>query len=123
MSASCDVFIVEDDYDIREVLTFVLEGEGYSVDGAENGSVALEALRCGSRPKLILLDLMMPVMSGPQFAAEKKKEAGLTSIPVVVLSADIDVEQKAATLGAEASLRKPVDVDSLLAMVKSFCCP
>ena len=120
-SKRCDVFIVEDDFDIREVLTEVLEDEGFSVSGAANGRDAIDLLKDGSRPRLILLDLMMPVMSGWQFVSEQRKEANLASIPVVVVSADGNLQHKAESLGASGCLRKPIEIDALLGLVRKYC--
>ena len=116
-----DVFIVEDDFDIRDVLTEVLQDEGYSVGGAANGREAIDALAGGAFPRLILLDLMMPVMSGWQFVAEQRKAPSLASIPVVVVSADGNLQQKAESLGASGWLRKPIEIDTLLGMVRRYC--
>jgi CheY-like chemotaxis protein len=123
MSAQrCDVFIVEDDFDIREVLAEVLTDEGYSVSGAANGRDAIQALtNGGSRPKLILLDLMMPVMSGWQFVTEQRRVPQLAAVPVVVVSADSNLQKKAESLGASGWLRKPIEIDELLALVKRYC--
>ena len=117
----CDVLIVEDDFDIREVLTEVLADEGFSATGAANGKEAIEMLGDGTRPKLILLDLMMPVMSGWQFVAEQRKDHVLSCIPVVVVSADGNLRVKAESLGATGFLRKPIEIDLLLGLVKRYC--
>jgi CheY-like chemotaxis protein len=87
------VLVVDDDLDIRDVLVELLEGEGYRVSAAGDGQ---QALREASRnpPDVILLDLMMPVMSGWQFRAAQLRDPVLARIPVVVLSAfanDLDV--------------------------------
>jgi CheY-like chemotaxis protein len=118
----CDVLIVEDDFDIREVLADVLEEEGYSVAEAANGYEALELLRrTESRPRLILLDLMMPVMSGWQFVAEQRQDGELSGIPVVIVSADGNLQQKAASLGANGYIRKPIEIEHLLDQVHLYC--
>jgi len=122
MDSNCDVLIVEDDYDIREVLTEVLQDEGYSVAGAANGREALDYLSDGSPvPSLILLDLMMPVMSGWQFVSEQRQVSALASIPVVVVSADGNLQQKAGSLGASGYLRKPIEIEALLQVVSRYC--
>lgn len=119
---ACDVLIVEDDFDIREVLADVLEEEGYVVAEAANGYEALEVLRRpDARPRLILLDLMMPVMSGWQFVAEQRQDPELSSIPVVIVSADGNLQQKATSLGAQGYLRKPIEIDLLLDSVRQYC--
>ena len=111
------ILIVEDDLDVREALTQVLEFEGYSVVGATNGQEALDRLRAGEQPSLILLDLMMPVMDGLQFRAAQVRDPSLAHIPVIVISADGKVDQKVAALGVAGYMKKPLDVDSLLAMI------
>ena len=117
------VLIVDDDFEIRETLGQILEDEGYAVAGAANGMEALSFLRADNHPCVILLDLMMPVMNGWQFATEQKRDPGLAKIPVVVISAVGDAEQKARTLGAVEVLRKPIDLDQLLATVGRYCGP
>ncbi len=119
MNAQDYILIVEDDFDIREALTQILEEEGYPVRGAANGKEALEVAASGPTPSLILLDLMMPVMNGWQFRAEQLQNPRLASVPVLVISADPHVQPKAATLGVAGLLKKPVSLDDLLAAVKT----
>jgi CheY-like chemotaxis protein len=115
------ILVVDDDAPIREALAEVLEDEGYQVRSAANGREALELLRSGwAPPAVILLDLMMPVMSGWEFRAEQQSDQALASIPIVVLSADRDVRGKAASLQAQAYLAKPVDLADLLDTVSRF---
>ena len=116
--AGVDVLLVEDDFDLRDALIPVLEYDGHNVVGAANGREALERLRTGPEPSVILLDLMMPEMDGPAFRAEQLRDPRLASIPVVVVSADSYAEQKAAAMGASACLRKPVDIDDLLEVIR-----
>ena len=113
--------IVEDDLDIRDALTQILEFEGYNVLSAENGQDALARLRDGEKPSLILLDLMMPVMDGWQFRVEQQKDANLNTIPVVIISADGRVYQKASAIGAVGYLKKPVELEVLLSTVERHC--
>ena len=115
------VLLVEDDPDIRESITDILVEEGYSVSAAPHGRAALEQLasRAAAPPCLILLDLMMPVMSGPELLATLRKDPRLSTIPVVILSAwPRDAAQEAGTRGW---VKKPVDLGKLLDMVRSFC--
>jgi len=119
MDAQDYILVVEDDFDIREALTQILEEEGYAVRGAANGKEALEVTASGPTPSLILLDLMMPVMNGWQFRAEQMQNPRLASVPVLVISADPHVQPKAATLGVAGLLKKPVSLDDLLAAVKT----
>ena len=102
----------------RETIALVLESAGYAVKSAANGAEALSVLRGGSdRPCLVLLDLMMPVMDGRQFRNAQRRDPAVANIPVVVLSGDGRIESKAAELGADAYLRKPIGVDDLLDVV------
>src|SRR5262249_24356296 len=112
------ILIVEDDRATRESLGLILGAQGYSILGAGNGREALDLLRAGPHPDLILVDLMMPVMDGWEFRREQTGDAALAGIPVVVLSADGSVRQKAAALHADGYLQKPVDVESLLDAIR-----
>ena len=114
------VLIVEDNDVTRDVMSLILEGDGYQVSTAANGRSALERLRGGDRPCVILLDLMMPVMDGWQFRQEQRRDRALADIPVVVCTAAGDAAQKAA-LGVEDLLSKPVEVEDLLAVVRRHC--
>jgi CheY-like chemotaxis protein len=102
--------VVDDDQAIREVIAEVLRDEGYEVVCAENGIQALDALRRDHRPNLVLLDLMMPVMSGWEVLEELQADDQLSRIPVVVVSA-------MHAPGVREHLAKPIDLDRLLATV------
>ena len=117
------ILIVEDDDDIREALTQILELEGYAVREAANGREALDISRAEPTPSLILLDLMMPVMDGWQFRAEQVKDPVLSKVPVVVISADLSIQEKAASFGAAAVLPKPISLDRLLRAVEGLYPP
>jgi len=112
------ILVVEDDAFTRETLTTLLAIEGFTVTGAANGQEALDQLRAGAAPDLILLDLMMPVKDGWQFRREQAEDPALASIPVVVVSAACDVGRKAASIGAAGFLQKPVEPRVLLAAVR-----
>src|SRR3712207_6404701 len=84
------LLVVEDDQDIRETLQQALELEGYQVSTAGNGKEALDILHLAdppSRPHLILLDLMMPIMDGWEFLEKARSTNLLSGIPVVIVSA------------------------------------
>ncbi len=115
-----DVMVVEDDYAIRETLRELLEEEGYRVTQASNGAEALARLRTMGPPRLILLDLMMPVMDGWEFRRAIRGDERLAEIPVIVLSADHALEQKIATLAVQGYLPKPFELDALLRTVERY---
>jgi two-component system response regulator CpxR len=104
------VLVVDDDEAIRQVISEVLRDEGYEVVCAENGLQALRELRKEHHPDLVLLDLMMPVMSGWEVLDELQSSDELSRIPVVVVSA-------MTAPGVSEHLAKPIDLDHLLATV------
>jgi CheY-like chemotaxis protein len=115
------ILVVEDDVDIRDALTLVLQGEGYQVDSAANGREALDHLRQGSRANLIVLDLMMPIMDGWQFRQEQERDPDLAAIPVMIVSGDGNVKQQATNIGAIDYARKPIDLDLFVGLVGRHC--
>jgi CheY-like chemotaxis protein len=110
------VLIVDDDPDLLEVTSFVIEGEGMAVETAKHGEEALALLRTGRLPTLVLLDLMMPVMNGWEFLDEVAKDPLLKAIPIVVLTAG-EHEQIA---GVRSVLTKPMDLTELLRIVEGY---
>jgi CheY-like chemotaxis protein len=120
-SAGKQILMVEDDDAIRYTLRLVLEGAGYTVSTAANGVEALERLQARPLPDLILLDLMLPQLSGWEFRERQRRDPALASIPVVVLSVlGADAERADALGGVVGYLQKPVDADELLAVVQRF---
>ena len=119
VAAARRVAIVDDDHDIRESLAEVLGECGYETLAASNGLVALELLE-RERPSIILLDLMMPVMDGWQFRAAQLERPALADIPVIVVSADSNVGEKAAAIGADAYLVKPIRIVDLLRVIREL---
>ncbi len=106
------VLLVEDDAEVRTSVAEILELEGFSVDTAVHGQQALDKLRSGAAPNVLLLDLMMPVMNGLELLQHLRAESELRAPPVIVLSANRGYE--AEDLGVAAVVRKPFDVDALV---------
>jgi CheY-like chemotaxis protein len=116
------VLIVEDDVATRAALTVLLAGEGRVADAVGDGSAALAYLSAHPAPRVILLDLMMPVMDGWQFLVERQKHRAVNAVPVIVVTAAPSVDAPALrALGAEEVLAKPVDPGALLAAVRRYC--
>jgi signal transduction histidine kinase/CheY-like chemotaxis protein len=118
----CPVLLVEDDQKTREVTRTILEKEGWKVREAENGRVALESME-RERPRLIVLDLMMPEMDGFEFVARVRKKLEWRSIPIVVLTAyDLTTKERRRLNGyVETILRKGGDSrEALLHQLRDF---
>lgn len=114
------VLVVDDDLDIRTVIEDVLVGEGYSVVTAANGAAALDILRV-RRPRLILLDLTMPVMGGAEFRRVQLEDLDLAAVPTVVMTARRDPGMQVSGLAVRACLAKPIQLDDLLRIVAHYC--
>jgi CheY-like chemotaxis protein len=119
-NSHCPVLIVEDDSDLREMMAQLLTMEGFQAATVANGREALEYLNSGAeRPEVILLDLMMPVMDGWEFRRRQQADPAVSGVPVIVLSA-LD-PARAAAVSADAFLKKPLDFDRLLTLVRTYC--
>lgn len=117
------IFIVEDDLSIRTALKLLFEEEGYPVLLAKHGQEALDLLE-SSKHKfgLILLDFMMPVMDGPTFLLELKRNHPkiLSSIPIFIITAGNNYTHQ-VTIKTTGLLRKPFDMDELFSVVTRYC--
>ena len=118
-TSHCPVLIVEDDADLREMMAQLLTIEGFDAAAVSNGREALDYLHGASKPNLILLDLMMPVMDGWEFRRQQQADPDMARVPVIVLSA-LDPARTAA-VDAKAFLKKPLDFDRLLQLVREHC--
>jgi CheY-like chemotaxis protein len=114
------LMIVDDDDDLRQTLANVIAAHGYKVTAFGDARAALAALEDGQTPFLILLDLMMPAMSGWEFRAAQLKNAALASIPVVVVTAANVASHDMPTLPDVEILRKPFDLDRLLTVIERY---
>jgi CheY-like chemotaxis protein len=113
------ILVVEDDLDIRETVTEILREEGYEVDAVGDGLEALDYLRTQPAPRLVLLDLMMPGMNGEDLVRVLRGSPSLAGIPVAVVSAARDLEERAEKMKAVAFLQKPITLAGLLALVEA----
>ncbi len=125
MSTAGEILLVDDDFDIRDAVKDILEDEGYGVVTAGDGLEALAYLRSHGThpPAVILLDWMMPRCDGATFREEQLKDDRLAGIPIVLLTADAQVDAKALRLRASDHLPKPTDLKRLLDVVGRFCDP
>lgn len=110
------VLVVDDDDDSREIVVEALEQNAYDVRVARGGQEALTMLFAGSVPDVIVLDLMMPVVSGYDVLAALQEHARLATVPVVVVSATHAI--RPGDLGVRRFLRKPFQFKTLLAALE-----
>jgi CheY-like chemotaxis protein len=111
-----DVLIVEDDEQLRASMADLLTEWGFAVGFAGNGREALDLVAGGVRPRLVLLDLQMPVMDGWGFLDARKGHPHLASVPVALITAEKERPFKAE--GVFDMLEKPVPVERLLGAVR-----
>lgn len=114
------VLVVEDEQAQREVLTYNLEAEGFNVTRAENGEEAL-LLIAETAPDLVILDWMLPSVSGIEVCRQLKMKANTRAIPVIMLSARSDEIDRVRGLetGADDYVIKPYSVVELMARVRA----
>jgi CheY-like chemotaxis protein len=110
------LLLVEDDEDLRDVVSLALRGDSYRVVEAEDGFGALARIEAEGLPDLILLDMNMPGMNGWELA-RVMRERGLWRVPVVVITAAHDAARSAQEIGATAYLGKPFDLSTLQGIV------
>jgi CheY-like chemotaxis protein len=111
------VLVVDDEREIRESLEEFLLDEGYDVDVAADGAEALNLLHREPPPCVVILDLIMPVLTGNEVYSRMRKDARLSKIPVIVSTSD-----PSRAPGGNPVLKKPVNLDRLLDTVNRYCC-
>ncbi len=116
------VLVVDDDKKVCEIISAVLASQGYETAVAGNGKEALDYLRTSSsQPGLILLDLMMPEMTGWEFRRIQQADPALAGIPVAIITGLAEEEGKVASIGAVDVLYKPSRVETLTTLASRFC--
>ena len=118
-AAQPTVLVVDDNGELLEVIREAIEEEGYLVVTARDGEDALDLLRAGATPCVILLDLRMPGMGGEEFRRRQLADPRLAGIPVVGFTGVSDVE--ARRLALASYLRKPVKLHHLLETIAHYC--
>lgn len=109
-NGSRDILVVDDDDDVREILRLQLEAAGFATRGASNGAEALAEVS-RERPAVVLLDMMMPVMSGAEFVERIQGDDQLRELPVVVITA---WPNEASRLPVRRVLGKPLETQTLI---------
>ena len=115
------ILVVDDQSDSSDAVGLLLEQEGLDVRIARNGEEALDALRHGFRPCLVVVDLMMPKMDGWEFRQRQLSDPQFATIPVVIMSGYPNADKAAPTLGVRTVLKKPLSARRLLALVNRDC--
>lgn len=108
------ILVVEDDPDVSDGMVALLEEEGYRTEAAADGAEALSKLRASPDAALVLLDLTMPKMSAGEFRAQQRKDPAISHVPILLMSAGLDVRRQAEALGAVAYIPKPFKPKLLL---------
>jgi CheY-like chemotaxis protein len=111
------LLVVDDDPRVRGVIGAVLRDEGYVVEEAANGAIALERLTRTPLPDLVLLDLMMPGLGGHALRARQLADERIADIPVVVVTGSAASADAMTRLRAAAVLEKPFELDALVRVV------
>jgi CheY-like chemotaxis protein len=112
--------VVDDDPAVRVGISALLQSSGYQVMTASNGAEALELLRRGPPPSLVLVDLSMPVMDGETFCNACRDDPALISIPRFIISAEPATAVKLTRHGAAGFLGKPLQADALLDAIEQL---
>lgn len=121
---SNSILVIEDNDDIRSAITESLDHMGFAAFGARNGQEGLDYLDASrGSTGLIILDLSMPGMNGWEFRAKQLASPAHAAIPVIVVSADLNIRDEAEWLGAKGILRKPFLIEELFSQASRFCQP
>lgn len=115
------ILLVEDDLFIREALAELLGDEGYTVQIAAHGGHGLAALERGPRFDLILLDLVMPEVSGLKFREAQLQHPAWATVPTIVLTADLGGTAGVRSLRGAVLAQKPLNLTDLLRLTRQLC--
>lgn len=110
------VLVVDDEREIRESLEEFLVDEGYSVSVAADGAEAMDRLRSEAPPQIVILDLLMPVMSGIEVYEAMQSDARLATIPVIISTSD-----PSRAPSGNLIMKKPINLDRLQSVIRRFC--
>jgi CheY-like chemotaxis protein len=113
------ILVVDDEFDLTATLRAILEGEGYAAEVCSDGRAALERLRSGGKPDLVLMDVMMPILSGLEVLRAMRATAGLESVPVLLMSC-VPPAVRQEDYRWQTLLRKPFTLPSLLGAVTAL---
>ena len=117
--ASPKILVIEDYTDTRELLSVLLHQQGYQVLQARSGPEGL-LTACGALPDLVIMDLALPEMDGIEVARRIRETAGLSHVPIIIVSAYLtpEVQAEIRAAGCAEMFGKPYDFDSLLETIR-----
>ncbi|HYD48579.1 MAG TPA: response regulator [Terriglobales bacterium] len=115
------VLVIDDQPDLRTSLADFIRDHGYGVETAANGWEALQKLRAGLRPCIIVMDLMMPEMNGFMFRTQQMLDPQLANIPVVAHSGVRELSRYAQLLEANAYIEKPAELEYVMSVIRKHC--
>lgn len=118
MAAPKKILILEDDSESRSLYEEILNGQNFTTVGAQDGRAALECLEQEKDlPDIIVMDLTFPLMTAEEFVSSLKSNQRYKNIPLLVISGHVDTEERALALKANGFLKKPFDIDELIASI------
>ena len=117
-----NILVVDDDPVIRALVSDTLVACGHAVESVEGGSQCLDRLRSGHLPDLVILDLLMPDMSGVEVLRGIRNSTHTSKLPVIMLSANSDAETifDSEHIRANYYLKKPFKLDEILTVIKGL---
>jgi CheY-like chemotaxis protein len=113
------ILIVEDDPQVARLIALVLQRNGYRSETVADGQTALQRAKAG-QPALVFADLTIKGLGGEQLCVALKSQPDTKGIPVIVVSGDRDIAEKARQCGADDYLGKPFEFDDLVRLVKKY---
>ena len=116
-----EILVVDDDDDLRELCRQLLEMAGFSVETCANGQEALQFLNAHGQPRLIFLDMMMPIMDGREFMSAFVKGTQPTNPAQVYLVSATAENYHGREMGCRGFLKKPLSVEAMLAIAQTHC--
>jgi DNA-binding response OmpR family regulator len=123
VSSRPHILLVDDDKTLLEALSAILEGEGYRVSAEPDGLQALDWLHKNEPPSMILLDVRMPRMNGWSFWSRVRFMKTVAKVPVMLISADSAVQERAHSIGAAGFIAKPFSIEELLRKIEAVIRP
>ncbi|HKO59472.1 MAG TPA: response regulator [Thermoanaerobaculia bacterium] len=113
------ILVVEDDAPVAQLISKILQRNGFESEVVADGHSALDRARV-TRPAMILADLTIKGMGGDQLCSALKAQPETKEIPYVVVSGDADIARKARECGADDFMEKPFEFDKLIRLVRKY---